>query len=245
MRASLIVSATLASALRCPILRVGRPMLPLDAIGYGIPPAVFDQIVSEAEDPSAVVIGLQHRDAAAGTLCVLDATRAEIDGGRVRAPAAAVGRYRRLDPAPPRNGALVAMDAAVAPLVDRPRSGDASREARAHDAWLQRSLARRRRRPRGCGAALREMEEEESSRVLRFAEGNPLAALEAGALRPPGLEAFAASRRELLSFALARATDDLDVRDAAGLLATASTSVRLDYCARRLAREGAAAAALG
>ena len=84
MRASLIISATLASALRCPILRVGRPLLPLDAIGYGIPPAVFDQIVSEAEDPSAVVIGLQHRDAAAGTLCVLDATRAENDGGRAR-----------------------------------------------------------------------------------------------------------------------------------------------------------------
>ena len=36
MRARLVACATLATALRCPILRVGRPLMPLDNIGAAL-----------------------------------------------------------------------------------------------------------------------------------------------------------------------------------------------------------------
>ena len=220
---------SLASALQpLTILPVGRPLLPLDTISYGIETKTFEALTAQHDDDrSPIVVGLHAPGTDAGTLCILDASRAtEEFGGRIRVPAEAVGRYRR-----------VAANQVV-PLRDTPRKGDAKREAAATDAWLSRSL---NEAVRQLGAkpsqALKELQDAERDSVLRFGPENPRAALEASVLRLPRAFAdFAAARRELHAFALARASGALDAAEARRILEGASTGARLDDARERFSR---------
>ena len=169
------------------ILPVGRPLLPLDTISYGIDASTFEALTAQHDDDrSPIVVGLHAPGTDAGTLCILDASRATEEFGRVRVPAEAVGRYRR-----------VAANQVV-PLRDTPRKGDAKREAAATDAWLSRSLHEAiRQRGAKPSPALKELQDAERDSVLRFGPENPRAALEASVLRLPRAFAdFAAARRE-------------------------------------------------
>ena len=208
------------------ILPVGRPLLPLDTISYGIETKTFGELTAQCDDRSPIVVGLHAPGTDAGTLCILDASRATEEFGRVRVPAEAVGRYRR-----------VATNQVV-PLRDTPRKGDAKREAAATDAWLSRSLDEAIRQ---MGAkpsqALKELQDAERDSVLRFGPENPRAALEASVLRLPRAFAdFAAARRELHAFALARASGALDASEARRILEGASTGARLDDARERFSR---------
>ena len=209
------------------ILPVGRPLLPLDQISYGIEAKTFEALTAQHDDDrSPIVVGLHAPNTDAGTLCILDASRATEEFGRVRVPAEAVGRYRR-----------VAANQVV-PLRDTPRKGDAKREAAATDAWLSRSL---NEAVRQMGAkpspALKELQDAERDSVLRFGPENPRAALEASVLRLPRAFAdFAAARRELHAFALARASGALDAAEARRILEGASTGARLDDARERFSR---------
>ena len=209
------------------ILPVGRPLLPLDTISYGIETKTFEALTAQHDDDrSPIVVGLHAPNTDAGTLCILDASRAAEEFGRVRVPAEAVGRYRR-----------VAANQVV-PLRDTPRKGDAKREAAATDAWLSRSL---NEAVRQMGAkpsqALKELQDAERDSVLRFGPENPRAALEASVLRLPRAFAdFAAARRELHAFALARASGALDAAEARRILEGASTGARLDDARERFSR---------
>ena len=213
------------------ILPVGRPLLPLDTISYGMEAAAFEALTEHTTDErSPIVVGLQARGTDVGTLCILDASRATEEFGRMRIPAAAVGRYRRVA-----DGAGVAL---VVPHRDTPRKGDARREAAATDAWLAKSLDDAIRQ-RGVEAppALRELQDAERDSVLRFGPENPRAALEASVLRLPRAYAdFAAARRELHAFALARASGALDAAEARRILEGASTGARLDDARERFSR---------
>ena len=118
------------------------------------------------------------------------------------------------------------------------RKGDAKREAQATDAWLAKSLDDAIRQ-RGVEAppALRELQDAERCAVLRFGPENPRAALEASVLRLPRAFAdFAAARRELHAFALARASGALDAAEARRILEGASTGARLDDARERFSR---------
>ena len=219
---------SLASALQpLTILPVGRPLLPLDQISYGLDAKTFEALTAQHDDDrSPIVVGLHAPGTDAGTLCILDASRATEEFGRVRVPAEAVGRYRR-----------VAANQVV-PLRDTPRKGDAKREAAATDAWLSRSLHEAIRQ---MGAkpsqALKELQDAERNLVLRFGPENPRAALEASVLRLPRAFAdFAAARRELHAFALARASGALDAAEARRILEGASTGARLDDARERFSR---------
>ena len=208
------------------ILPVGRPLLPLDQISYGLDAKTFEALTTQHDERSPIVVGLQARGTDIGTLCILDASRATEEFGRVRVPAEAVGRYRRVAPNQ------------VVPLRDTPRKGDAKREAAATDAWLSRSL---NEAVRQMGAkpspALRELQDAERHSVLRFGPENPRAALEASVLRLPRAFAdFAAARRELHAFALARASGALDAAEARRILEGASTGARLDDARERFSR---------
>ncbi len=209
------------------ILPVGRPLLPLDQISYGIEAKTFEALTAQRDDDrSPIVVGLHAPGTDAGTLCILDASRAHEEFGRIRVPAEAVGRYRR-----------VAANQVV-PLRDTPRKGDAKREAAATDAWLARSLDEAVRQ---MGAkpspALKELQDAERDSVLRFGPENPRAALEASVLRLPRAFAdFAAARRELHAFALARASGALDAAEARRILEGASTGARLDDARERFSR---------
>ena len=144
----------------------------------------------------------------------------------MRVPAEAVGRYRRV------------AENQVVPLRDTPRKGDARREAAATDAWLAKSLDDAIRQ---MGAkpsqALKELQDAERNAVLRFGPENPRAALEASVLRLPRAFAdFAAARRELHAFALARASGALDAAEARRILEGASTGARLDDARERFSR---------
>ena len=210
------------------ILPVGRPPLPLDTISYGIETKMFEELTAQHDDErSPIVVGLHAPNTDAGTLCILDASRAtEEFGGRIRVPAEAVGRYRRV------------AENQVVPLRDTPRKGDARREAAATDAWLAKSLDDAIRQ-RGVEAppALRELQDAERDSVLRFGPENPRAALEASVLRLPRAFAdFAAARRELHAFALARASGALDAAEARRILEGASTGARLDDARERFSR---------
>ena len=209
------------------ILPVGRPLLPLDTISYGMDVAEFEALTEHTTDErSPIVVGLQARGTDVGTLCILDASRATEEFGRVRVPAEAVGRYRR-----------VAANQVV-PLRDTPRKGDAKREAAATDAWLARSLDEAvRQMGTKPSQALKELQDAERCAVLRFGPENPRAALEASVLRLPRAFAdFAAARRELHAFALARASGALDAAEARRILEGASTGARLDDARERFAR---------
>ena len=219
---------SLASALQpLTILPVGRPLLPLDQISYGLDASTFEALTAQRDDRSPIVVGLHAPGTDAGTICLLDASRAtEEFGGRIRVPAEAVGRYRRV------------AENQVVPLRDTPRKGDAKREAAATDAWLAKSLDDAIRQ---LGAkpsqALRELQETERDAVLRFGPENPRAALEASVLRLPRAFAdFAAARRELHAFALARASGALDASEARRILEGASTGARLDDARERFSR---------
>ena len=219
---------SLASALHpLQILPVGRPLLPLDTISYGIETKTFEALTAQRDDRSPIVVGLHAPGTDAGTLCLLDASRAtEEFGQRIRVPAEAVGRYRRI------------AANQVVPLRDTPRKGDAKREAAATDAWLARSL---NEAVRQMGAkpsqALKELQDAERNSVLRFGPENPRAALEASVLRLPREFAdFAAARRELHAFALARASGALDAAEARRILEGASTGARLDDARERFSR---------
>jgi len=209
------------------ILPVGRPLLPLDQISYGLDAKTFEELTAQHDDDrSPIVVGLHAPGTDAGTLCILDAGRATEEFGRVRVPAEAVGRYRR-----------VAANQVV-PLRDTPRKGDAKREAAATDAWLSRSLDEAVRQ---LGAkpsqALKELQDSERDSVLRFGPENPRAALEPSVLRLPRAFAdFAAARRELHAFALARAAGALDAAEARRILEGASTGARLDDARERFSR---------
>ena len=212
------------------ILPVGRPLLPLDQISYGLDAKTFEALTTQHDERSPIVVGLQARSTDVGTLCILDASRATEEFGRMRVPAAAVGRYRRVA-----DGAGVAL---VVPHRDTPRKGDAKREAQATDAWLWRSLDEAVRQ---LGAkpskALKELQDAERDVVLRFGPENPRAALEASVLRLPRAFAdFAAARRELHAFALARASGALDASEARRILEGASTGARLDDARERFSR---------
>ena len=223
----LLAVMSLAHALQpLTILPVGRPLLPLDIISYGVDASTFEELTAHRDDRSPIVVGLHAPNTDAGTLCILDASRATEEFNRVRVPAEAVGRYRR-----------VAANQVV-PLRDTPRKGDAKREAAATDAWLSRSL---NEAVRQMGArpsqALKELQEEERDAVLRFGPENPRAALEASVLRLPRAFAdFAAARRELHAFALARASGALDAAEARRILEGASTGARLDDAQERFSR---------
>ncbi len=81
--------------------------------------------------------------------------------------------------------------------------------------------------------ALKELQDSERDSVLRFGPENPRAALEASVLRLPRAFAdFAAARRELHAFALARAAGALDAAEARRILEGASTGARLDDARR-------------
>jgi hypothetical protein len=208
------------------ILPVGRPLLPLDQISYGLDAKTFEALTAQHDERTPIVVGLHAPNTDAGTLCILDASRATEEFGRVRVPAEAVGRYRR-----------VAANQVV-PLRDTPRKGDAKREAAATDAWLARSLDEAVRQ---MGAkpsqALKELQDAERDAVLRFGPENPRAALEASVLRLPRAFAdFAAARRELHAFALARASGALDAAEARRILEGASTGARLDDARERFSR---------
>ena len=208
------------------ILPVGRPLLPLDQISYGLDAKTFEALTAQHDERTPIVVGLHAPNTDAGTLCILDASRATEEFGRVRVPAEAVGRYRR-----------VAANQVV-PLRDTPRKGDAKREAAATDAWLARSLDEAVRQ---MGAkpsqALKELQDAERNLVLRFGPENPRAALEASVLRLPRAFAdFAAARRELHAFALARASGALDAAEARRILEGASTGARLDDARERFSR---------
>ena len=209
------------------ILPVGRPLLPLDQISYGLDAKTFEALTAQHDDDrSPIVVGLHAPGTDAGTLCILDASRATEEFNRIRVPAEAVGRYRR-----------VAANQVV-PLRDTPRKGDAKREAAATDAWLAKSLDDAIRQ-RGVEAppALRELQDAERDAVLRFGPENPRAALEASVLRLPRAFAdFAAARRELHAFALARASGALDTAEARRILEGASTGARLDDARERFSR---------
>ena len=223
----LLAVMSLAHALHpLTILPVGRPLLPLDTISYGVEAKTFEALTAQRDDRSPIVVGLHAPNTDAGTLCILDASRATEEFGKVRVPAEAVGRYRR-----------VAANHVV-PLRDTPRKGDAKREAAATDAWLSRSLNEAIRQ---MGAkpspALKELQDAERDAVLRFGPENPRAALEASVLRLPRAFAdFAAARRELHSFALARASGALDAAEARRILEGASTGARLDEARERFSR---------
>ena len=209
------------------ILPVGRPLLPLDQISYGIEAKTFEALTAQHDDDrSPIVVGLHAPNTDAGTLCILDASRAAEEFGRVRVPAEAVGRYRR-----------VAANQVV-PLRDTPRKGDAKREAAATDAWLARSLDEAvRQMGTKPSPALKELQDAERDSVLRFGPENPRAALEASVLRLPRAFAdFAAARRELHAFALARASGALDAAEARRILEGASTGARLDDARERFSR---------
>ena len=224
----LLAVMSLAHALQpLTILPVGRPLLPLDTISYGIETKMFEELTAQHDDDrSPIVVGLHAPNTDAGTLCILDASRATEEFNRIRVPAEAVGRYRR-----------VAANQVV-PLRDTPRKGDAKREAAATDAWLSRSL---NEAVRQMGAkpsqALKELQDAERDLVLRFGPENPRAALEASVLRLPRAFAdFAAARRELHAFALARASGALDAAEARRILEGASTGARLDDARERFSR---------
>ena len=223
----LLAVMSLAHALHpLTILPVGRPLLPLDTISYGVDASTFEELTAQRDDRSPIVVGLHAPNTDAGTLCILDASRATEEYGRIRVPAEAVGRYRRV------------AENQVVPLRDTPRKGDAKREAAATDAWLSRSL---NEAVRQMGArpsqALRELQEAERDSVLRFGPENPRAALEASVLRLPRAFAdFAAARRELHAFALARASGALDAAEARRILEGASTGARLDDARERFSR---------
>ena len=212
------------------ILPVGRPLLPLDTISYGIDASTFEALTAQRDDRSPIVVGLQAPGTDVGTLCILDASRATEEFGRMRVPAAAVGRYRRVA-----DGAGVAL---VVPHRDTPRKGDARREAAATDAWLAKSLDDAiRQRGAKPSQALRKLQDAERDSVLRFGPENPRAALEASVLRLPRAFAdFAAARRELHAFALARASGALDAAEARRILEGASTGARLDDARERFSR---------
>ena len=209
------------------ILPVGRPLLPLDTISYGIETKTFEALTAQHDDDrSPIVVGLHAPNTDAGTLCILDASRATEEFNRIRVPAEAVGRYRRV------------AENQVVPLRDTPRKGDAKREAAATDAWLAKSLDDAIRQ---MGAkpspALKELQDAERDSVLRFGPENPRAALEASVLRLPRAFAdFAAARRELHAFALARASGALDPAEARRILEGASTGARLDDARWRFSR---------
>ena len=97
------------------ILPVGRPLLPLDTISYGIETKTFEALTAQHDERTPIVVGLHAPGTDAGTLCILDASRATEEFNRIRVPAEAVGRYRR-----------VAANQVV-PLRDTPRKGDAKR----------------------------------------------------------------------------------------------------------------------
>ena len=81
---------------RYTILPVGRPLLPLDTISYGIDAKTFEALAAQRDDDrSPIVVGLHAPNTDAGTLCILDASRATEEFGRIRVPAEAVGRYRQ------------------------------------------------------------------------------------------------------------------------------------------------------
>ena len=209
------------------ILPVGRPLLPLDTISYGVEAKTFEALTAQHDDDrSPIVVGLHAPNTDAGTLCILDASRATEEFGRVRVPAEAVGRYRRVAPTQ------------VVPLRDTPRKGDAKREAAATDAWLSRSLNEAVRQMGAMPSpALKELQDAERCAVLRFGPENPRAALEASVLRLPRAFAdFAAARRELHAFALARASGALDAAEARRILEGASTGARLDDARERFSR---------
>ncbi len=208
------------------ILPVGRPLLPLDQISYGLDAKTFEALTAQHDERTPIVVGLHAPNTDAGTLCILDASRATEEYGRIRVPAEAVGRYRRV------------AENQVVPLRDTPRKGDAKREAAATDAWLSRSLDEAVRQ---MGAkppqALKELQDAERDLVLRFGPENPRAALEASVLRLPRAFAdFAAARRELHAFALARASGALDASEARRILEGASTGARLDDARERFSR---------
>ena len=147
------------------ILPVGRPLLPLDQISYGLDAKTFEALTAQHDERTPIVVGLHAPGTDAGTLCILDASRATEEFGRVRVPAEAVGRYRR-----------VAANQVV-PLRDTPRKGDAKREAQATDAWLARSLDEAvRQMGTKPSLALKELQDSERDAVLRFGPENPRAA---------------------------------------------------------------------
>ena len=85
--------------------------------------------------------------------------------------------------------------------------------------------------------ALKKLQDAERDLVLRFGPENPRAALEASVLRLPRAFAdFAAARRELHAFALARASGALDAAEARRILEGASTGARLDDARERFSR---------
>ena len=105
---------------------VGRPLLPLDTVW-----SRRENVRSADDTTRRRPVSDRRRptppDRRAGHCAFLDASRATEEFGRMRVPAEAVGRYRRVA-----DGAGVAS----APLRDTPRKGDAKREAAATDAWL-------------------------------------------------------------------------------------------------------------
>ena len=70
------------------ILPVGRPLLPLDTISYGIETKTFEELTAQHDDDrSPIVVGLHAPNTDAGTLCILDASRATEEFNRIRVPA--------------------------------------------------------------------------------------------------------------------------------------------------------------
>ena len=72
------------------ILPVGRPLLPLDQISYGLDAKTFEALTAQHDERSPIVVGLHAPGTDTGTLCILDASRATEEFGRVRVPAEAV-----------------------------------------------------------------------------------------------------------------------------------------------------------
>lgn len=211
-----------AAALEMPVFGVGRPILPLDRLSsYRFAAADYATYVAPAVgERRPVVIGLEHggqrRDGgpAFGAVCVVDAARSAVteEGGGVRAPLLAVGRYARYG------------EREITPWRDDDFAVADEAEVLAHDAWLfhEATVGRGDRTP----PVLARMRAADAEKVRRFAHCNAAAALETAALLVPALADFAPSRRELYSFALCRLRE-LEASDASEALASRSTEKRL------------------
>ena len=64
------------------ILPVGRPLLPLDQISYGLDAKTFEALTTQRDDGAPIVVGLHAPGTDVGTLCILDASgRPRSSGG--------------------------------------------------------------------------------------------------------------------------------------------------------------------
>ena len=201
------------------ILPVGRPLLPLDQISYGLDAKTLGRADGTTRRAEPIVVGLHAPNTDAGTLCILDASRASEEFGRIRVPAEAVGRYGSVQP---KSGRAAARHPQKGRREARGRSNgrlaiaESGRSGSAMGAKPSRGAQRapgRRARQQCCASGRRIPGPPWKASVLRL---------------PRAFADFAAARRNCTPLALARASGALDAAEAAGVYWKASTGARLD-----------------